>query len=218
MDNLYEITVDGFTFLLSSATLDVSPVLSNVIRSKKSQDNIFLEGNKIIIDCDPKSFSFVVDVLRGYKPDLTNVYEASLKNKIRRDLQFFKLNNTLYKESDIADMLEETKKDETFETLETIDLGIENRGGGFKNQEDIDALIHDTDNQLKLGNMDVINNVSNNQNIKEIIKNSFPKEQPSPENSDEELPDLDIDLENQQDGGYLVSCSSQASTRYIKIN
>jgi hypothetical protein len=213
MNNLYEVIVDGSKFFISSKILSRSPILSNIIQSKKSHDTIFIDGNKIVIDCDPSSFSFIVDVLRGYNPNLIYITEPGLKNKIRRDFSVFGLDIKLHDESDIGDMLEETKK-EFFETID-LDLDMEGQTGGF-NDQDIKSIVQETNEQLKLGNIDIINKVSNNQNIQEMIKNSFPEEKPSPENSDEEL--IDLDSEDNQDGGFLVSCSSHVSTRYVKIN
>ena len=173
MDNFYNILLDGKKFTLSKASIYAFPnfLIKKIIEKTVVDPNIEVEGNNIFLNKDPKSFSFIVDILRGYPFDINKVDDIYLKSKIECDLKYFGM-------------------------IKVADNGLDTSILKTGDKESISSFFKNMENRLKDDMFGVINSISNDTTIKEMI-NGFVNDQTDQE-SDLESLDLEIDEEDEQ--------------------
>ena len=197
-NSLYIIYVDNTKFYLTKNTINKSPLLSKIINGVQTNNLIVLDKQNLYIDKDARSFSFVVDVMRGYKFDINNIMDQYLKYKIKDDLNFFGLIETLNLDLDPSTILKNTNEKYDDDDLPLIkqfsNLGLKEGGFssnvqelneikdlnsnilGTNNLEGINNYIQNVSNKLKSGSenqIGFIHDLSNDPNIKKLIQDSF---------------------------------------------
>lgn len=198
-NNFYTIYIDDKKFCLSKATLtkNGNSLLANIIKDEESTEYISLIENNIFIDRDPHSFSFILDMMRGYKIDLNEINDPILKKKIESDIEFYNINEIKINPEDILKVqgekyedlpLLDKLKESIVDTHKSADLH-KSKGSIVKQQKDednesmfinlltsndqnkINDFMKDVDSLLKNGNpMELISDLSNNEDFKKIIK------------------------------------------------
>lgn len=92
---LFFIHIDDHKYVLTKATLNnyQSSRLYQILSRKIKDPYVVFDfaTNMVYIDRDPESFSYIVDMIRGYRHDINNITDQYLKDKIRIDLEYFGL-------------------------------------------------------------------------------------------------------------------------------
>ncbi len=95
MSKFYKIVIDDKIFNISDGTIKKYPssLLYRVIKSGEQTDYIYFDHNTktVLIDRDPFSFSYIVDLMRGYELTHSDIPTGYLSNKIIEDLEFYGL-------------------------------------------------------------------------------------------------------------------------------
>jgi hypothetical protein len=192
---MYTIFLDNRKFMLTKHTINKYPdsLLAKIINDQATDPLIIKQADILYIDRDPLLFTYIVDTYRGYEMNIEN-NDLITKNNINNDLKYFGLcqetvtlnilpvDDDFEKESDngthhIADIL--------FQNLMEI-----SQKGAQTNIDQLETYIDQINEKLKNNDIyDVIQEASNNKNIKEAIKKSQLEEQ-KPE-SDAESVDID---------------------------
>lgn len=92
--DVFEIIIDDKIFILSRETLKRNRQckLSKFVFDNISDPCILLiEPNKIIIDRDAESFSFIISKMRGYNINYNEIKDNFLKEKVIHDVRYFGL-------------------------------------------------------------------------------------------------------------------------------
>lgn len=146
---LITFTLDTKKYTISSHSLlkFKDSLLYKAINGIEQCHLIYVDNNNVYIDRDPKSFSYIVDILRGYDVDVEEIKDMRLKNKVWTDLQFYRINLELnHKTDDTNDFktIDESYEIGTTEGLSNFYKFIESQKTNALN-EDIDNITSELD-------------------------------------------------------------------------
>lgn len=228
-NNFYTISIDDKIYMVGEHSLNSYPssLLHDVINGQFDKAITYHQPSKtLFIDRDPTSFSYVVDVLRGYDFNPELIKDACLLNKINQDFKYYKIDPSIVKlnlSKEISDLtnidmsIPETplldkfqhllfgSKTEPEEQLTELQLSTESemKGGSFdtsilksNDPNKIKPFLESLENKLQSKNShDLINQLSNDENMKNLIKNSMNQTM----NEDSDTDSLDFNVTDDTD-------------------
>ncbi|MCJ7636444.1 MAG: hypothetical protein MUO21_03055 [Nitrososphaeraceae archaeon] len=249
-NNLVTFLVDDRKFVLTKNTFDDYPhsrltqIINHEIQDKSiSKDAI--HDNVFHVNRDPKAFKYIIDHLRGYDVDLDTIKNSNLKNKVLHDLKYFNidykiinLNVTSMTMSTLVDFVPgqdaiENILNSTYEEYDEKDTPLLTKFGELLSEKiqtcenstlNIAELVNSLSNGLENGSIpiDLINELSNNQEFKNIIKNAQNDALSESESETESLEIKSDNDTNSDSSSYVNSIKETKETketkeRYIEI-
>ena len=198
---MFTIYLDNSKFMLTEYTINKYPhsLLAKIINDQIIDPFIVKKGNNIYIDRDPLIFNYIVDTYRGYKTNLENETDTIRKENVLSDFKYFGLHQEVVSlelpeiDLEVDDNYEYSNNkcmtDILFqELLNKQDNKVE------LNKEQLENYIVQITEQLKTDNVyDVIQQVSNNETIKELINRVQQQQQQQQPESDVESVELTDD-------------------------
>lgn len=213
--SLITFLVDDHKFVLSKETFNDHPhsLLTHVIKYDTIDKHIVLDkdhDNIFHVSRNPKSFKYIVDHLRGYDIDINSIKNINLRNMVLHDLKYFNLDYNVInldvpsEQDDESNSIENILKPSN-EDYDEKDTPLLNRFHEFVNidasqeqsiqptQQPFPSFV-DLVNQLTKNfngevTADFMNTLSNNDQIKDLIK----KSQQESTISDSETASMDVD-------------------------
>lgn len=162
----YTLIVDDTKFFLSRKTIEKSDILLNIIDGISTNDHFYINENNIYIDRDSKSFSYIIDLLRGYDVNVNYIVDFNLRKRVEDDAKYFGLHQHLKKNFDVPNI-----------NMECEDDMEDNTGDNIKNIEskpDYNQEFNKMYESLKEARpffQDFIHKVSTDNNMNQFIKN-----------------------------------------------
>jgi len=228
--------VDDKKFVLTKDTFDSYPksLLSKIINYESSDKSIISDDKQVnlfYVNRDPKAFKYIVDHLRGYDIDITNIKNKNLREKVLYDLKYFKLDYN----NDVVDLnfehkqIQEVFGQEAIENIlnsndtdyqendtplltqftELLTSKLEEQEQTIPLNNNIVDLFNNLQNSLADGSLsvDLMTALSNDENMKKIIKQSQVVEEESDTDS----------LEIESDEDVITVQQNRNKTKYIDI-
>ena len=92
---LFYVHIDEKLFALSKSTLlnCEGTYLHKILTKEVTDKYVFFNQNHVYVDRDPESFSFIVNILRGYDVKVDEIADSKLRNKVMKDLEYFGINS-----------------------------------------------------------------------------------------------------------------------------
>jgi len=219
--------VDDKKFVLTKDTFDSYPksLLSKIINYESSDKSIISDDKQVnlfYVNRDPKAFKYIVDHLRGYDIDVTNIKNKNLREKVLYDLKYFNLDyhnviNLNFEHKQIQEVfgqeaIENILNDTEYSEKDTPLLNQFTELLTSKLEEKIQEKnnnISDLFTSLANGSLsvDLMTALSNDENIKNIIKQSQVVEEESETDS----------LEIESDEDVITVQQNRNKTKYIDI-
>ena len=206
---MFTIHLDNHKFMLSSTTLKKFPasLLYRIIYEHTSDPLIVKEAYNIYIDRDPLIFTYVIDTYRGYQTDIEEISDKIKKANVLHDLKYFGLLQetisidilSLEQEADgligsssNCTITPETLFRELLEMSHGQNSNVKEQSTNPKlNSEELQSYVSQITEQLEGENAyNIIQEVSNNDKIKELINQNKDEESES-DVDDAEIIDLD---------------------------
>lgn len=197
-NNLYTFHIDNTKFVLNKDIFNNYPdcLLTKILKNEIKDISVIpdkIDKSVYYIDRDPESFKYIIDHLRGYTVQPDNIKDINLRNKVQYDMKYFGLHfNTIYLNLSLTDLsqvdlsltdLEPITNTEIINTplLNQLDTLLkESKNTPLKdsiNKRPLKELVNDFVNS---NNEEIpyslINDLSNNDDLKEIIKKSIENE------------------------------------------
>lgn len=236
-NNLVTFLVDDRKFVLTKDTFDDYPhsLLTQII-NRETQDKSILQDsindNTFHVNRDPKAFKYIIDHLRGYDVDIDTIKNSNLKNKVLHDLKYFNIDYKIIN-LDVSSMSTpvdfmsgqdaiENILNSTHEEYNEKDTPLLTKFGELLNVKaqtnenatlNIAELVNGISNGLENGSIpiDLINELSNSQEFKNIIKNA---QNDALSEAESETESIEIKSDNDSDSSNHANSTKE---RYIEI-
>lgn len=178
MNNFFNLILDDKKFMVSKSSIYsiTNFLLRRILENKVVDPNISVDGNNIFINRDPGSFSYIVDILRGYSVNLKNIKDDSLKSKVNDDLKYFGFSDN------------QNNNEESGDELATSKSGLTTEG--------INLMLKNMESKLKEGDvMNVINSISTSDVVKDMIGGFLQNQNLNEESDVESIESIELDIE-----------------------
>jgi hypothetical protein len=213
--NMFIIHVDDKIFTLMRKTIESYPntLLARAIKqigTSFEHQYVRVCGSDIYVDRDPESFKYVIDRLRNYEINLDSITDEYFKKKVIDDLDYFDLLCAFDGNNDDGDDIKICDIDSAL-SLQTGEQTGEPTGeptGEQKPNQELDPTPTPTPTEIKnvmgllLNGIDdnisnpfeIMNKLSNDVNLSNLIKKSTTHDKESSSNSLEFTDDDDYEL------------------------
>lgn len=229
-NNLLTFLVDDRKFVLTKDTFNNYPhsLLTQIVNYETNDKTIYIDPsnkNVFYVNRDPKAFKYIVDHLRGYNVNIDNIKSNNLRAKVLMDLKYFNIDYKIINLNIDTEPVNEIFGEEALESLlnpgeheynrnntpllnkfqELLEKQFETK----TESENVSNLMNELNKNYDDGLVpaELINNLSNNVDIKKMIIESQLDKVP-----DSDTDSLEIKSDNDDETRY------KTTERYIEIN
>jgi|688.fasta_scaffold341822_2 hypothetical protein len=88
--------IDDIKFTITKSSLNNFPNsrLAKIINGNINDNFVYIDKNNVYVNKDPRSFVYIIDILRGYDVNLDQNDDPKLRKKIETDIKYFGLDAT----------------------------------------------------------------------------------------------------------------------------